>query len=111
MAIKQFVAGFKTFVGLTVCLFVCTNMYTLIEYGRFNNYGSYDIIDWVFIFIFIMFILFISSLDAITTNENYLIEVDTDTLSYLEKALPFIQDEAFKAEVSAHIEQIYNSQN
>ena len=111
MAIKQFITGFKTFVGLMVCLVVCTNLYTLIEYSRFNNYGEYDIIDWVFIFLFIMFILFISAIDAITTNENYLIEMDTESLSYLEKALPLLPESEFKAEVSAHIEQIYNNQH
>lgn len=111
MAIKQFVTGFKTFIGLMVCMFVCTNLYTLIEYSRFNNYSSYDIIDWVFIFLFTMFIFFMSAIDAITTTEKSIIVVDEDTLSYLEKSLPFIQDETFKAEVSAHIEQIYNSQN
>ena len=90
MAIKQFVTGFKTFVGLMVCMFFSTNLYTLIEYGRYNNYGEYDIIDWTFIFIYTMFIFFISCIDAITTNENYLIKVDTESLSYLEKSLPLL---------------------
>jgi hypothetical protein len=108
MAIKQFIKGFKTFVGLTTCMLVLQNLYTTIQYGRLNAYYDFDIVDWVLMVTCILFTLCISVIEAITTKEICIIETDTESLSYLEKSLPFIPEGEFKQEVSAHIEQNYN---
>lgn len=108
MAIKQFIKGFKTFVGLTTCMLVLQNLYTTIEYGRLNAYYDFDIVDWGLMVTCILFNLCISVIEAITTTEMCIIETDTETLSYLEKALPLLPEGDFKQEVSDFIEQNYN---
>ncbi|MEY2869834.1 MAG: hypothetical protein RIR01_2336 [Bacteroidota bacterium] len=107
MAIRQFITGFKTFVVLTTCMLAMQNLYTTIQYGRLNAYYDFDVIDWSLMTICVLFNLSISVIDAITTTETCIIQTDTDTLSYLEKTLPFIPDGDFKQEITEHIENIY----
>jgi hypothetical protein len=108
MAIRQFITGFKTFVVLTTCMLAMQNLYTTIQYGRLNAYYDFDVIDWSLMTICILFNLSISVIDAITTTEMCIIETDTESLSYLEKALPLLPEGEFKQEVSDFIEQNYN---